>query len=282
MTSQLETLTRPLPTWSPKGLRYAIARFLLGTVGRLSTGIRIGHQHGFDSGVMLDYVYDNRAHGTTFAGRLIDRVYLDAPGWTGIRNRGALIRSVIVEHAQEIARTKESVVVVDLACGGGRYVLAALSELKRRGVMVQATLRDYRPENVLKARANATALDVDPIVESGDAFSEADLAGLQTADLVIVSGLHEIVDDDRLVRQHFRQIAGLLARGGRLILTVQPQHPQLEFIARVLTTHTGRPWAMRLRSVELVCAWAREAGLSVESVAMEELGIFGVLVARKA
>jgi SAM-dependent methyltransferase len=248
----------------------------------LSTGIRIGHQHGFDSGVMLDYVYDNRAHGTTFAGRLIDRVYLDAPGWTGIRNRGALIRSVIVEQAQEIARTKESVVAVDLACGGGRYVLAALRELKRRGVMVQATLRDYRPENVLKARANATALDVNPIVESGDAFSEADLAELQTADLVIVSGLHEIVDDDRLVRHHFRQIAGLLAPGGRLILTVQPQHPQLEFIARVLTTHTGRPWAMRLRSVELVRAWTREAGLSVESVAMEELGIFGVLVARKA
>lgn len=282
MTSQLETLTRPLPALSPKALRYALARFLLGTVGRLSTGIRIGHRYGFDSGVMLDYVYDDRAHGTTFAGRLIDRVYLNAPGWTGIRHRGALIRSLIVEQAQEIARRKDSVVVADLACGGGRYVLAALSDLKHRGVKVQATLRDYRSENVLKARANAAALDVDPLVESGDAFSEADLATLQTADIVVVSGLHEIVDDDRLVRHHFGQIAGLLAPGGRLILTVQPEHPQLEFIARVLTTHTGRPWAMRLRSVELVCAWVREAGLSVESVAMEELGIFGVLVARKA
>jgi tRNA G10 N-methylase Trm11 len=97
-----------------------------------------------------------------------------------------------------------------------------------------------------------------------------------------VSGLHEIVKDDRLVRDHFRQIAEVLAPGGRLIVTVQPDHPQLEFIARVLTTHTGRPWAMRLRSVELVSAWAREAGLSVASVRMEELGIFGVLVARKA
>jgi SAM-dependent methyltransferase len=248
----------------------------------LSTGIRIAHQHGFDSGVMLDYVYENRAHGKTFAGRLIDRVYLNAPGWTGIRNRGSLIRSIIVEHTQEIARRKESVVLADLACGGGRYVLAALSDLKHRGVKVQATLRDYRSENVLNARANAIALDVDPIIELGDAFSEADLATLQTADIVIVSGLHEIVDDDRPVRHHFRQIAGILAPGGRLILTVQPEHPQLEFIARVLTTHTGRPWAMRLRSVELVCAWAREAGLCVESVAMEEFGIFGVVVARKA
>ena len=281
MTGKLETLTRPLPSWSPKALRYSLARFLLGTVGRLSKGIRIGHEHGFDSGVMLDYVYENRAQGTTFAGRLIDRLYLDAPGWTGIRNRGALIRAVIADEAREVARRKGRVVLADVACGGARYVLAALGDLKRRGVEVEATLRDYRQENVARAAANAAASGVAAKVEQADALSRADLAHLAGADIVVVSGLHEIVDDDRLVREHFRQIAEILAPGGRLILTVQPDHPQLEFIARVLTTHTGRPWAMRLRSVELVSGWARQAALLVDSVRMEELGIFGILVARK-
>ena len=52
-----------------RGRRGAAARMalagvslLLRTVGQASDGIR-GYRHGFDSGPMLDYVYDNRARG---------------------------------------------------------------------------------------------------------------------------------------------------------------------------------------------------------------------------
>jgi len=172
-------------------------------------------------------------------------------------------------------------VLADLACGGARYVTAALRSLKDAGVGVQALLRDYRPENVDKARENAAHAGVPVTVELADAFSDADLRRMAQPDLVVVSGLHEIIPDDVLVCRHFEQLAELLPSGGTLIVTVQPHHPQLELIARVLTSHSGRPWAMRLRSIELIGSWAQAAGFVIERVSMESRGIFGVLVARK-
>jgi SAM-dependent methyltransferase len=282
MHMDVAELTSPLPPLHPKAIKFGLARLFIRTVGRLSKGVEIGCTHGFDSGVMLDHVYANKAEGRFLIGRLIDRVYLDAPGWSGIRNRGELLRDTIFAEAMKIAAGRKSVRLADLACGGGRYLLSALQMLRDAGIDVQATLRDYREENVWKAKENARRAGVEAAIETGDAFSDADLARLSGLELVVVSGLHEIIDDDRPVSHHFTQIAGLLAPGGRLIVTVQPDHPQVEFIARVLTSHSGRPWAMRLRSIALISAWAQDAGFIVETVTMERRGIFGVLVARKA
>jgi hypothetical protein len=281
MTTELIALTKPLPPLHFKAIKFGLARLFLNTMGRLSEGISIGHAYGFDSGVMLDHVYENKAQGKFLIGRLIDRIYLDAPGWAGIRNRGALLQNVIVEQAHEIVRETGGIRLADLACGGGRYVLSALETLQAQGTKVDATLRDYREENVTKAQANAIKAGVRAVIEPGDAFSDADLRKLAPQNMVIVSGLHEIIDNDPLVEHHFEQVSGLLEKGGCLIVTLQPDHPQVEFIARVLTSHSGRPWAMRLRPVSLIRAWAEKAGFTVEKVTMEPRGIFGVLVARK-
>ncbi|MBI4862259.1 MAG: alpha/beta fold hydrolase, partial [Candidatus Riflebacteria bacterium] len=45
----------------PGSFVYTLLRWVMATVGRLSQGIRLGLESGFDSGVMLDYVYENRA-----------------------------------------------------------------------------------------------------------------------------------------------------------------------------------------------------------------------------
>jgi SAM-dependent methyltransferase len=276
-----EFLVRPLPAWHPKAWYFALARGLLHSVGRLSRGIRIGLDHGFDSGIMLDHVYANRAEGTGLIGRAIDRAYLNAPGWAGIRNRGALLENRIVEAVLDRAKPEIPVRLVDLACGGGRYVLGALHRIGGKAE-VSATLRDYRAENVEKARANAVRLGIAATIERGDAFLNGDLARLGRVDVAIVSGLHEIVEDDARVANHFRQTARILSPGGTLLVTVQPNHPQVEFIARVLRSHTGRKWAMRLRPLELTRRWLEESGFVVEDVTMEPLGIFGVVRARKA
>lgn len=277
----LDGLTRPLPVWHPKAWYFALARGLLGSVGRLSRGIRIGLEHGFDSGVMLDHVYANRAEGSGLLGRAIDRAYLNAPGWAGIRNRGALVEKRIGEAIDEVAEARAPVRLVDLACGGGRYVLNALARRDHPDA-VAATLRDYRAENVEKARANAARLGIDARIEVGDAFSDAALGDLGEVDIAIVSGLHEIIDDDARVAHHLRQVAGILPSGGTLILTIQPDHPQLEFIARVLRSHTGKLWAMRLRPLALTRRWLEQAGFVIEDVDIEPMGIFGVVRARKA
>lgn len=279
-TLDLDHLQRPLPVWHPKAWYFALARGALNTVGRLSLGVQIGQRFGFDSGVMLDHVYCNRARGTGFLGRAIDRAYLNAPGWAGIRSRGALLRSAVCSTVRDLAPADgRPVRVADLACGGAQYVLDALAEL--HDVPVAAVLRDYREENVLRAASNAEARGVQARIERADAFSDRDIAELGALDLVIVSGLHEIISEDALVHRHFRQIADRLEPGGVLLVTVQPHHPQLEFIARTLTSHTGRAWAMRLRSVDLVTQWAAEAGLELQGCEMEPRGIFGVAKFRR-
>ncbi|HEX2221515.1 MAG TPA: class I SAM-dependent methyltransferase family protein, partial [Candidatus Limnocylindria bacterium] len=80
-----EELSRPLPRWHPRAWYYGALAVALRTVGRLSAGIDLGFRAGFDSGLMMEYVYANRAQGRSPLGRLIDRAYLDAIGWQGIR-----------------------------------------------------------------------------------------------------------------------------------------------------------------------------------------------------
>ncbi|MDX1710167.1 MAG: class I SAM-dependent methyltransferase family protein [Rhodovibrionaceae bacterium] len=280
----LDELKKPLPSWHPKAWYYAAMRHLIRWMHPLSKGLSIGVEHGFDSGVMLDHVYENRAEGRGPLGRMIDRVFLDAPGWVGIRNRGQLVQAAACDaireaHARVASGEGRPVVFYDLACGGGRYAVGALAEV--RDLPVSAVLRDYREENVARAKANARHAGVSPVCERADAFSDEDLGRLPAADVVVVSGLHEIVDDDTTVRRHFDQIVRLLRPGGVLIQTIQPTHPQLEFIARVLTSHTGRPWAMRLRPESLTRGWMEAAGFEIRSVTMEEKGIFGVVIAER-
>ena len=80
-------LSTPLSLLSPKNIQFALTRLSMRTLGRLSSGIRLGLATGFDSGSTLDYVYCDEPRGTSILGRIIDRSYLDAVGWRGIRAR---------------------------------------------------------------------------------------------------------------------------------------------------------------------------------------------------
>ncbi len=274
------TLIEPtrLSKWNPKAWGYGIIRLALGSVGTLSKGISVGQRYGFDSGVMLDHVYNNKAEGVGWAGRAIDRAFLNSAGWQGIRARGQLLNNTI-QHQLKDLYDGSPIRLADLACGGGQYVLDALQASK--DIETDTILRDYRDENVRRAQRNAQDRGVKARLERADAFSDSDLVALGTRDLVIVSGLHEILVDDQLIRNHFRQIAKVLRPGGILLQTVQPVHPQLQLIAETLKTHTGQPWAMRLRSQDLICKWAEEAGLQLVTTEMERSGIFGLMTFRK-
>ncbi|MFQ5971286.1 MAG: class I SAM-dependent methyltransferase family protein [Alphaproteobacteria bacterium] len=274
-----EELSRPLSAVHPKAVYYASIRAAMGSVGRLSDGIRLGYEAGFDSGVMLEYVYRNQASGRGPLGKLIDRIYLDSPGWKGIRGRGELLKAAVGRAIDDNHRSGRETRLLDVACGGGRYVLEAMRE--RPSTSIHACLRDYKRENVEAARELAQGLGVSVRVEPGDAFNDSQLDALRPRpNTIIVSGLHEILPDNDLIRTHFTQLARTLERPGVLIFTVQPHHPQLELIARVLPSHTGGRWVMRLRPLEQTLQWARQAGFDDFHVEMEPSGIFGVCTAR--
>src|SRR5262249_13994302 len=105
-SGSFDTLHQPLPAYSLKNVYYASVRTLLKTVGNLSEAIRLGNRHGFDSGVMLDYVYKNQAGGRLLIGKLMDRIYLNAVGWRGIRLRKDLVIQSLKSAVAEQLRRK--------------------------------------------------------------------------------------------------------------------------------------------------------------------------------
>jgi SAM-dependent methyltransferase len=233
---------------------------------------------------MLEYVYKNQPSGITPLGTLIDWFYLNSQGWRGIRSRSQLMKTTLRRVLQSYQQQNIPCHLLDVACGGGRYDLEVLQEFEQElgNNAIAATLRDYKLENVTKARQLATQFGVTAQIEQADAFNDEDLDRVMPRpNLVIVSGLHEILPNDALIKNHFQQLYRILDTTGTLIFTIQPQHPQLEMIARTLPAHTGLPWVMRVRSWELIRQWAEVAGFENFQVQMESNGIFGVVTTEK-
>ena len=263
------------------GWRFAPVRWLLKGPGRLSHGIDLGWRHGFDSGVMLDYVYENRARGWTPLGRLIDRVYLNAVGWRGTRVRRTLLQETLRATIEQTHAAGRPVRLLDIASGPGRYVLETIRELGT--IPVAAALRDYKPENLAAAARLRDRLGLANVtVTQGDAFDQAGLAAVTPRPTVaIVSGLYELFPDNEPVLRSLRGLAEAIEPGGHLLYTNQPWHPQIEFIARVLTNREGRPWVMRRRTQAEMDALVRTAGLEKLSQETDPWGMFTVSVARR-
>ena len=85
-----------------------------------------------------------------------------------------------------------------------------------------------------------------------------------------------------LVRASLSGLARAVEAGGYLVYTNQPWHPQIEFIARVLTSHRdGGAWVMRPRAQAEMDGLVREAGFEKIAMEIDDDGIFSVSVARK-
>lgn len=281
---EYETLANPLPPLSLKGIRYALTRFVLRTFGaRLSEGVKLGVKTGFDSGTTLDYIYRNQAQGVTALGRLIDRNYLDAIGWRGIRLRKTHLETLLRRAMIDLRAAGKPVYVIDIAVGHGRYVLDAVREYP--DIPATGLLRDFSAANVEAGRRLIAEYGLGDrfTFQQGDAFDPASLAQLpRTATVGIVSGLYELFPENAPVRASLAGLAEAVVPGGYLIYTGQPWHPQIEFIARVLTSHRdGNPWVMRRRTQQEMDQLVADAGFEKIVQATDPWGIFTVSLARR-
>jgi alpha-beta hydrolase superfamily lysophospholipase/SAM-dependent methyltransferase len=267
---------------APGGLRFVPVRWLMKGPGRVSRGINLGWKHGFDSGVMLDYVYENRAQGLTLLGRIIDRFYLNAIGWRGIRVRRTLLEQALRSAIEAADAEGRQVRLLDVACGAGRYLLETIRRLNNT-IPVSAVLRDCKPESLDAAARLRDELGVTDItLTAGDAFDRDSLAALTPRpSIAVVSGLYELFPDNAPVLRSLQGLADAVEPGGRLLYTNQPWHPQLEFIARVLPNREGRPWTMRCRTQAEMDALVRAAGFEKVSQETDPWGLFTVSVARR-
>jgi SAM-dependent methyltransferase len=181
-------------------------------------------------------------------------------------------------HAQNY-----SVDIVDIAAGHGRYILETVNQISNKPNSV--LLRDYSDINVQKGRALIEEKGLTDIVrfEKGDAFNRQQLAQLSpTTTLAVVSGLYELFSDNQMLRDSLAGLAESVPEGGYLIYTNQPWHPQLELIARILTSHRdGKPWIMRRRTQLEMDQLVASAGFRKITMRIDKWGIFTVSLAQR-
>lgn len=273
---EYESMQQPLPWWSPKQLSFTSTKLFMRTLGRWSNGMRLGLETGFDSGASLDYVYRNHPAGFTPLGRLIDWFYLNAVGWRGVRVRRKLLEELMIRAMQDVQQQGRGVRLLDVAAGHGRYVLAGVAQ---SGVPVESILLcDFDAANVARGREAIVRQGSIARFEQADAFDRASFSTLQPkVNVGIVSGLYELFPDNAAVSTSLQGLADAIETGGFLIYTGQPWHPQLEMIARTLTSHRGgQPWVMRRRTQEELDELVRAAGFRKVEQRVDPTGIFTV------
>lgn len=281
--AEAEALSTPYPKNSLKGLYWRMTRAAINFGGGFSEGVKLGIDTGFDSGSTLDYIYRNQAAGKGPVGRLIDKAYLNAIGWRGIRQRKVNLEIVLKQVISQLQEQQKPVRIVDIAAGHGRYILEAIEQSATPPESVM--LRDYSDINIRDGSALIEQKGLGDIARfvKGDAFDQAELAALQpNPTLAVVSGLYELFPDNTMVRASLAGLAEAIEDGGYLIYTGQPWHPQLEMIARALTSHReGQPWVMRRRSQAEMDQLVEAAGFRKQAQRVDEWGIFTVSVAQR-
>ena len=280
---EADRLSTPLAYTSPRGLYWALSRLFIRLGGLFSEGLRTGVLTGFDSGLTLDYVYENNARGLGPGGRLIDRFFLDAIGWRGIRQRKVHLEELIGAAMTRLKEAGKPVRLLDIAAGRGRYVLDAV---KTSDVVPESIrLQDFSPLNVEKGKALIAARDLGGIAtfQKADAFDTEGLAAITPAPtLSIVSGLYELFPDNALITASLTGLARAMEPGSLLVYTGQPWHPQLEMIARTLTSHRdGAAWVMRRRTQQELDQLVEAAGFRKLEQRIDKWGIFTVALAER-
>jgi alpha-beta hydrolase superfamily lysophospholipase len=281
--AEAESLAAPLPRNSLGDLYWRATRAGLRLGSGLSDGVKLGFDTGFDSGSTLDYVYRNTPSGKSALGRLIDANYLNSIGWRGIRQRKVHAEELLRLAMGRLREAGRAVRIVDIAAGHGRYILEALEGLNDKPDAI--LLRDYSDINVRDGGALIEHKGLGDVARfvKGDAFDRADLAALDPKPtLAVVSGLYELFGSNRMVGDSLAGLAAAVEEGGYLVYTGQPWHPQLELIARALTSHRqGQAWVMRRRSQAEMDQLVEAAGFRKLEQRIDEWGIFSVSLAQR-
>ncbi|QYN44544.1 alpha/beta fold hydrolase [Gilliamella sp. ESL0441] len=266
-----------------KPLYWKFIKANLKYASKISDGIKLGVETGFDSGSTLDYVYRNQPSGSSKLGQFFDYIYLQSMGWRGIRQRKMHLEELLKLAISQLQKYDNIVNIVDIAAGHGRYILETINQLAKKPDSV--LLRDYSDINIRDGQNLINELGLSHFVQfkKGDAFNRQQLADLSPKPtLAVVSGLYELFSDNSLLRESLSGLADAIPKGGYLIYTNQPWHPQLEFIARALTSHRdGQPWIMRRRTQLEMDQLVMAAGFRKVTMRIDQWGIFTVSLAQR-
>jgi hypothetical protein len=275
--SGFEELRRPLPWYRPKKYCYYLISLFLRTIGRLSEGIRIGFRHGFDSGMIMNYIYENTPRGISYFGKALDAAFLNQATCKAFRSVKRIQKDMIYRYLDERAGGKTF--IVDMASGKADYIYDVLRDRKQN---VKVLLRDISEITLRESEETARRSGLKEMVsfEVGDALDTEGLRRIsQRPDLVIEAGLYGIIHEDELIKKHLTELKDIV-NPGALLFNVQTRNEQIELIARTLINQDGDRCVWHLRPKELVIGWALEAGFKDPEVIMDPYGIYAVVLMR--
>ena len=262
----------------PSGERrnYRFQKWALGKFGHLSGGMTVGLTHGFDSGASMDYVYKNTPQGKWGVGRWMDKSYLNAIGWRGVRIRKGHLLQQVEKAIQALQAEGRKVKILDIAGGVGNY----LFDIKQRHPEVEIVINEFLPANIQKGEQIIKERGYQHIRFTNYSCFEADTYRKldYTPNITIISGIFELFGDNALAAEAIKGVVSI-SDNGYIVYTGQPWHPQLKTIAFVLKSHQEKDWVMRRRSQRELDGLFALQGVKKESMLIDDFGIFTVSLA---
>ena len=256
---------------------YSIQKFSMRTFGFLSKGMSLGLKYGFDSGISLDYIYKNQTNGKLLIGKFIDRFYLNQIGWRGVRERKKNLLSLIEEKITSLG--EKNVKILDVAGGTGNY----LFDIKEKYPKIKILINEFKKSNIEVGEEVIKKNNWENIsFINYDCFDKETYKKINyTPNIVIISGVFELFENNKMLENTISGIAEILNKNGAVIYTGQPWHPQLKQIALVLNSHkgNGKSWLMRRRSEKELDSLFENYNLKKEKMLIDNDGIFTVSLA---
>lgn len=255
-------------------LNFKLQKFSLGKIGKLSHGMAIGLKYGFDSGASLDYVYQNHPKGKLGFGKMMDKNYLNAIGWKGIRIRKQHLLQLLEKNIQVLKEQGRKIKILDIAGGTGNY----LFDIKEKYPDVEIVINEFVKSNIEIGEKVIQKKGYQHIrFTNFDCFDPETYKKLDIEpNITIVSGILELFGDNEMASRAIQGIASISEKNAYLVYTGQPWHPQLQMIAYVLNNHQNKDWIMRRRSQKELDRIMAFNSVLKENMLIDDYGIFTV------
>ncbi|WP_346880920.1 bifunctional alpha/beta hydrolase/class I SAM-dependent methyltransferase [uncultured Algibacter sp.] len=259
-------------------LNFKFQKWSLSKIGKISNGMAIGLKHGFDSGTSLDYVYHNKPQGKFGFGKSMDKNYLEAIGWRGIRIRKQHLLQLLETNIENLLKQGRKIKILDIAGGTGNY----LFDIKDKYPDAEIVINEFVKDNIEIGQKVIDAKNYENVrFTNFDCFDTETYSKINfEPNIVIISGILELFGDNELASNALKGVTAIAEKDTNLIYTGQPWHPQLKMIAYVLNSHQKKDWVMRRRSQKELDRLMAFNKIEKETMLIDDFGIFTVSSAK--
>jgi alpha-beta hydrolase superfamily lysophospholipase len=259
-------------------LNFKFQKWSLSKIGKVSNGMAIGIEHGFDSGASLDYVYHNTPKGKLGFGKMMDKNYLEAIGWRGIRIRKQHLLQLLENNIKNLQIAGRKIKILDIAGGTGNYLFDIKEKYPEAEIVINEFIKDNIEigQKVIQEKNYQNVRFTNYDCFDPETYKKVDFE----PNIVIVSGILELFGDNELASKALTGIASIVEKESNVVYTGQPWHPQLKMIAYVLNSHQKKNWVMRRRSQKELDKVMLYNNIAKETMLIDDFGIFTIASAK--